>query len=232
MSTGEILKAALAARRENLGMDECRRIFAEAGIPLNASSFARTREEALAAGDRIGYPVVLKIVSPEIVHKTEVGGVRLQIRSREELGAAWDEMMRAVSARVPGARVDGVTVDEQVSGTELIVGSTRDPQFGPLIMFGLGGILVEIYRDVTFRLIPIERADALEMIEEVRGKQIYRGARGLPRADPDSLVEVLLAVSRLVERYPAIRELDLNPLVVTAKGLRAIDARILLSVDR
>jgi len=230
MSTKDILSVAVKTGRENLGGGECRAIFKEAGIPMNASVFAKTRDEAAAAGDQMGYPVVMKIVSPQVVHKTEAGGVKLGIRSRDELLAAWDEMMKKVRAHHPDAHIDGVTIDEQLGGVELIVGSSRDPQFGPLIMFGLGGIFVEVYKDVTFRLVPITKGDALQMIEEVKGKPVYQGARGLPKADPQELAGILTAVSRLVEQNPAIRELDLNPLVVTPKGVRAIDARILVDL--
>ena len=231
MTTRDILSAAIAAKRENLGGAECRSIFAEAGLPMNASSFAKSRDEATAAADRIGYPVVMKIVSAQVVHKTEAGGVKLNIRSRDEVGAAYDEMMQKVRAHHPDARIDGVTIDEQLAGVELIVGSTRDPQFGPLVMFGLGGIFVEVYKDVTFRLVPITKGDALQMIEEVKGKPVYQGARGLPKADPQELAAILMGVSKLVQDNPAIRELDLNPLVVTPQGVRAIDARILVDLS-
>jgi acetate---CoA ligase (ADP-forming) subunit beta len=231
MTTSEILRAAIAAGRENLGGAECRAIFAEAGIPMNGSAFAKSRDEAAAAADRIGYPVVMKIVSPQVVHKTDAGGVKLGIRGRDELVAAWDEMMKKVRAHHPDAQLEGVTIDEQLGGVELIVGSSRDPQFGPLIMFGLGGIFVEVYKDVTFRLIPITTGDALQMIEEVKGKPVYQGARGLPKASPEELAAILVGVSTLVRDHPAIRELDLNPLVVTPKGVRAIDARILVDVE-
>jgi acyl-CoA synthetase (NDP forming) len=230
MTIREILNEAVKTKRESLGNAECRSILAEAGVPQNASSFAKTRDDALAAGERIGYPVVLKVVSPQIVHKTEAGGVQLNIHSRAELGAAYDEMIRKVRASQPAARVDGVTVDQQLGGVELIIGSTRDPQFGPLIMFGLGGIFVEVYKDVTFRLVPISKRDALEMLEEVKGKPLYQGARGLPKASPAELAGILLSVSKLVHASPAIRELDLNPLVVTAEGVRAIDSRILVDL--
>jgi acyl-CoA synthetase (NDP forming) len=230
MTTRDILSQAVTTGRENLGGGECRAIFKEAGLPMNASVFAKTRDEAAAAGDQMGYPVVMKIVSAQVVHKTEAGGVKLGIRSRDELVAAWDEMMKKVLAHHPDAHIDGVTIDEQLGGVELIVGSSRDPQFGPLIMFGLGGIFVEVYKDVTFRLVPITKADALQMIEEVKGKPVYQGARGLPKADPQELASILVGVSKLVQEHPTIRELDLNPLVVTPKGVRAIDARILVDV--
>jgi len=230
MTTSDILNEAIRTKRESLGNAECRSILAEAGVPQNASISAKTRDDALAAGERIGYPVVLKIVSPQIVHKTEAGGVRLNIHSRAELGAAYDEMMKKVRAHHPDAHIDGVTVDQQLSGVELIIGSSRDPQFGPLIMFGLGGIFVEVYKDVTFRLVPISKCDALEMLEEVKGRPLYQGARGLPKASPAELADILVNVSRLVQESPAIRELDLNPLVVTPEGVRAIDSRILVDM--
>ncbi|HEY3351781.1 MAG TPA: acetate--CoA ligase family protein [Polyangia bacterium] len=229
MGTKEIVQAALAAGRTNLSQGECRRILGAAGVPLNASAFAATRAEAVAAGDRIGYPVVLKVVSDQIVHKTEAGGVCLGVRGPDELARAFDDMMATVRTKAPGAVVDGVQVDEQLGGVELIVGATRDAQFGPMVMFGLGGIFVEVYKDVTFRLVPIAPADAHDMIEEVRGKAIFQGARAHPRADRGALAAVLVAVSSLVERNPEIRELDINPLVVTPKGLRGLDARILLT---
>jgi len=185
-------------------------------------------QEALALAVDMGYPVVLKVVSPQIVHKTDAGGVKVNINSDEEVMRAYDEIIASAKAYDPNAEIIGLMVDEMVSGTELIVGTTRDPHFGPMIMFGIGGIFVEVYKDVSFRLIPISEADAEEMIGEIKGKAMFQGARGLPKAETADLVNVLMMTSRFMEENPDVNELDINPLVITQKGIMALDARVIL----
>ncbi|MBM4248527.1 MAG: acetyl-CoA synthetase [Euryarchaeota archaeon] len=228
MKAEEILTAAKAEGRRVLDVHESRQVLLELGVPMNRSALAADRLSAVKAASEIGFPVVMKIVSPDVVHKTEVGGVKVGLRDAAGTGAAFDAMMASVGEKRPDARVRGVVVEEMVRGTELIVGSSCDPQFGRMLMFGMGGVFVEVYKDVSFRLVPISTFDAREMIEEIRGKAIFEGARGHPRADKESLAKVLVDISTGVARHPDIEELDINPLMVTEKGLVAVDARVIL----
>jgi acyl-CoA synthetase (NDP forming) len=228
MNAREIIDAALAEGRRVLDVNESREVFMALGVPMNKSALAADRDEARKAASGIGYPVVMKIVSPDIVHKTEVGGVKVGLTDEPEVGRAHDAMMASVKAKRPDARVKGVVIEEMVKGTELIIGSSCDAQFGRMLMFGMGGVFVEIYKDVSFRLVPISAFDAHEMIEEIRGKAIFEGARGFPKADKDGLAKILVDISSGIGRYPDIEELDINPLMVTEKGLVAVDARVIL----
>jgi acyl-CoA synthetase (NDP forming) len=199
------------------------------GIPFNKSGFATTEDEAVKVAEDIGYPVVLKIVSPQVVHKTESGGVKIGIEDEKDLRKAYNDIMTSVKEKVPDADIKGISIDEMVKGTELIIGTTMDPQFGHMIMFGIGGIFVEIYEDVSFRLVPITAGDAMDMLDEIKGRPLLEGARGLPKADDKQLVDILLKVSELVEKHPDIQEMDLNPLMITERGVLAVDARVILN---
>lgn len=200
---------------------------AAAGLPVEETRLVGSPDEAAAAAERLGYPVAVKIVSPALSHKTDVGGVALNLGSAGAVEAAGREMLRRVRAAAPGARLDGFAVQRMRSGGhEVLVGARRDAVFGPVVVFGLGGIWVEALGDVALRLAPIGREDALEMIDELRGAALLRGLRGGPAADRDALVDVLLAVSALIAERPDIRELDLNPVMVGARGAAVLDARI------
>jgi acetyl-CoA synthetase (ADP-forming) len=228
MKAEEIFAAAFAEGRKVLDVHESRQVLLDMGVPMNRSALAADREAAVKAASDIGFPVVMKIVSPDIIHKTEVGGVKVGLRDAGETGAAFDAMMASVRAKRPEARVRGVVVEEMAKGTELIIGGSCDPQFGRMLMFGMGGVFVEVYKDVSFRLVPISAFDAREMIEEIRGKAIFEGARGFPKADKSELVKVLVDISTGMARHPDIEELDINPMMVTEKGLVAVDARVIL----
>jgi acyl-CoA synthetase (NDP forming) len=223
-----ILVAARSENRKMLDLWEARSVLSGMGVPMDRAALAGSREEAIRAAVAIGYPVAMKIVSPDVVHKTEVGGVRINLSCENDVGEAFDAMMASVRRKLPGARTKGVLIEEMVKGTELIIGSSCDPQFGRMLMFGMGGVFVEVYRDVSFRLVPIADFDAREMIDEIKGKSIFEGARGYPRADKDQIVRILLAVSEGLTKQPDIEELDINPLIVTDKGIVAVDARIIL----
>jgi len=228
MNARETMDAAQAEGRRVLDVHESRVVFSAMGVPMNKSALARDRDEAKKAASAIGFPVVMKIVSPDIIHKTEVGGVKVGLKDEEDVARAHDAMMASVKAKRPDARVKGVVIEEMVKGTELIIGSTCDAQFGRMLMFGMGGVFVEIYKDVSFRLVPISAFDAHEMIEEIRGKAIFEGARGFPKADKDKLAKILVDISSGLGRFPDIEELDINPLMLTEKGLVAVDARVIL----
>jgi acetyltransferase len=198
------------------------------GIPFNKCGFATTEKEAIKIAKNIGFPLVMKIVSPQVIHKTEAGGVKIGIDSETEVKKGWKEIVNSVKEKVPDAEIKGILLEEMVKGTELIVGTTVDPQFGHMIMFGIGGIFVEVYKDVSFRLVPITSGDAKDMLNDIKGKVLLGGVRGLPGVEPEQLINVLLSVSELVHKYPVIDEMDINPLIITERGLVAVDARILL----
>jgi acyl-CoA synthetase (NDP forming) len=224
------LNTAKKEGTSHLTSEVAREIMELAGIPFNKSKLATSEDEAVAIANEIGYPVVMKIVSPQIVHKTEVGGVKIDIETEEELRKAYNDMYLSVFEKVPNAEIKGISVDQMVKGTEIIIGTTVDPQFGHMIMFGIGGIFVEIYQDVSFRLVPINSGDAHDMLQEIKGKPLLEGARGLPKADTKQLVDILVNVSNLVNIYPDIQEMDLNPLMITENGIMAVDARMMVNV--
>lgn len=201
------------------------------GIPVVRELAASSVEETVRAAEEIGYPVVLKVDSPDILHKTEAGGVRLNLQNAGEVSKAFEEIMKNAHLYRHDARVNGVLVQEMLpAGVEVIVGVNRDPLFGATVLFGLGGIFVEALEDVSLRVAPLSRRDACEMVEEIAGSNILKGLRGRPPADTDALVEVILRVGRLALDFPEIKEMDINPLVVyeKGKGVRAADALVVL----
>jgi acetyl-CoA synthetase (ADP-forming) len=180
----------------------------------------------------MGFPVALKIASPDVIHKTDSGGVKLSLNNMTEVRKAYDEILRKVGKQYPGAVVHGVSVQKMVRpGTEVIVGTSKDPQFGPVIMFGLGGIFVELLKDVSFRVIPVVRRDAQEMIDEIKGYPVLKGYRGKEPASIPALVEIILKVSKLIEENSRIKELELNPIFAYRDKAVAVDARIILEKD-
>jgi len=179
----------------------------------------------------MGYPVALKIASPDILHKSDIGGIVLGIPDERELLRAWDSVLDAAHRRMPDAAIWGALIQQMVPpGREVIVGVQRDPTFGPLLMFGLGGIHVEVLHDVTFRLAPLDHAEARRMIESIRSTAVLHGARGAKPADVDAVADVLVRVSALVTDFPEIVELDINPLVVADRGLGAVAADIRIGI--
>jgi len=230
MSTTTIIDRARTQGRKILTEVESKQLLEEAGIPTARARLATSRDAAVQAARDIGFPVVLKVVSPQITHKTDVGGVKLDLKSPEEVAAAFDEIMTAARRAAPDATVDGVSVQQMARpGIEVIVGVSTDPQFGPVIMFGLGGVLVEVLKDVSFRIIPIAPRDAQQMIREIKGFPLLEGYRGQDPADLAALESLLLRVSEFVEQQPEVSELDLNPVFAYKDGALAVDARIVLS---
>jgi len=224
-----IISKAREEGRSFLLEPEAKRLCALYGLPVTRFEVAKSEEEAVEAAVRIGFPVVLKVVSPQVLHKSDVGGVLLNLKDEEGVREAYRRIHGNVKAKVPEAVIEGILIQEMApSSTEVIVGATRDPTFGPTIMFGLGGIFVEILKDVSFRLLPIEQADAEEMIGEIKAYKILEGARGMPKADREALIEILLKTSDMLMDYPEIKELDLNPILVYEKGAKIVDARVIL----
>lgn len=230
MTTASIIENARAAGRALLNEVESKQLLEGAGIPTTSARLATSREEAVQVANAIGYPVVLKVMSEEITHKSDVGGVQLNLTDADAVGAAYDRIMASAKAAAPDAHIDGVSVQRQARpGTEVIVGMTTDPQFGPVLMFGLGGVLVEVLKDVAFRVVPLEPRDAHEMIHEIKGFPLLQGYRGGEPADLAALESLILKVSEFVERHPEIAELDLNPVFAYRDGATAVDARVVLS---
>jgi acyl-CoA synthetase (NDP forming) len=230
MSTIDIIDRAKSEGRTILTEVESKQILGEEGIPIARAQLAATREEAVAAARQIGLPAVLKIVSPDISHKSDVGGVKLNLGSEEEVAAAFDEIVEAARRAQPEATVLGVSVQKMARpGVEVIMGMTKDPQFGPVLMFGLGGVFVEVLKDVSFRIVPLEPRDARQMIRDIQGFPVLEGFRGQEPADLAALEEMLMRLSAFVEKHPEIQELDLNPIFAYKDSALAVDARIVLS---
>jgi acetyltransferase len=197
------------------------------GIPVAEWAVVDNVAGALVAAGGIGYSVALKVLSPGVAHKWDAGGVALNVANPKALRVEFAALLARVEERVPGARVSGVLVQRMLAGgREVILGGKRDPSFGPLVMFGLGGVYAEVFEDVAFRLAPLAREDGLEMIAEVRASRLLRGVRGEPPADVEALVEALLALSRLLVECPEVAEIDINPVLVFERGAAAVDARV------
>jgi acetyl-CoA synthetase (ADP-forming) len=225
----EIFSQAKKEGRKALLETEAKTLCMEYGIPIANFELAKNESEALEFAETIGFPVVLKIVSPDIPHKSDVGGVVVGIKNTEEVKDAYGKILENVEKNAPKARIEGIMVQEMApSGTEVIVGCTKDPQFGPAIMFGLGGIFVEVLKDVTFRIAPITEDEAAEMISEVKAYPLLKGYRNTPPADLKAIVKILLSTSKLVMDHMEIKELDLNPIIVYEKGAKTVDVRIIL----
>lgn len=208
---------------------ESKRILKQAGISVVETKLAKTKKEAVSLSQKMGFPVALKITSPDVIHKSDSGGVKLSLNNGTEVKKAYDEILKKVRKQYPDAVVHGVSVQKMIRpGTEVIVGTSKDSQFGPVIMFGLGGIFVELLKDVSFRVIPVERRDAQEMIKEIKGYPLLQGYRGKEPANISTLVEIILKISKLIEENPQIKELELNPIFAFGDKAVAVDARIIL----
>lgn len=227
--TLQIFSQVRKEERKYLLETEAKTVCREYGISVTEFKLAKNEAEAVKFAEEVGYPLVLKIVSPDIVHKSDVGGVLVDVKNAEHVRKAYNRIMNNVKRHKPNATVVGMLIQEMApQSTEVIVGSTKDPQFGPTLMFGLGGIFVEILKDVAFRIAPITEDEAREMISEVKAYPILKGYRNKPPADLKAIVTILLNTSRLVTEHEEIKELDLNPIMVYEKGAKTVDARIIL----
>jgi acetyltransferase len=227
----EVFDRVRAEGRLSLGDAESREIMEAYGLRIPRSTLAKNAEEAVAAAESIGYPVVMKIASPDILHKSDIGGVRLNVRDADQVRDFFDLLVYRAQRYMADARIWGVLVQEMVStGKEIIIGVNRDPQFGPLLMFGLGGIYVEVLKDVTFRVAPVSRQEAEQMLSEIQSHHLLRGVRGEKPADLKAIVDTILRVSQLVTDFPEIVEMDINPLTVyqEGRGAVAVDMRFVL----
>jgi acyl-CoA synthetase (NDP forming) len=225
----QLIDKARSEGRTVLTEVESKEFLKAAGIDVIDTRLARSKEETVSISRKLGFPVVLKIASPDIVHKSDAGGVRLGLKSASEVSKAYAQILQAVKQNFPEAKIHGVAVQKMARpGVEVIIGMSKDAQFGPVLMFGLGGILVEVLKDVSFRIVPLSRRDAAEMLREIQGYPLLEGYRGGEAVDISYLEELLLKVSDFVEKTPEIMELDLNPIFAYSDGAIAVDARVIL----
>jgi acyl-CoA synthetase (NDP forming) len=227
--TSKIISQARLEGRKALLETEAKAICMEYDIPVTAFKLATSKEEAVKYAEQLGFPVVLKIVSPEIIHKSDAGGVMVNLKSATEVREAYGKILKNARKYNAAAQIRGILVQEMApQSTEVIVGAVKDAQFGQTLMFGLGGIFVELLKDVAFRIAPITQEDALEMITEVKAYPLLQGYRNTPSADIEALTGILLNTSKLVMDCPEIKELDLNPVMAYEKSAKTVDARIIL----
>lgn len=227
--TDQIILQAKKEGRTVLLEPEAKTICVAYGIPVTKFHVAKNEDEAANFAAKIGFPVVLKIVSPEIIHKTEAGGVKINLKTPADVKTAYNTILANAKKYNPKATITGVLVQEMApQSTEVIVGSVKDPTFGQTVMFGLGGIFVEMLKDVTFRVAPLTKQDASSMVTELKAYSLLKGYRNSPPVDIDAIVDTILRVSKLVMDHPEIKELDLNPIMVYETGAKTVDARIIL----
>lgn len=226
----DILDNARRKGRSFLLEPEAREICLQYGIPIPSFGLALNANEAVSKARELGLPAVLKVVSPDILHKSDVGGVLVGLKSLEEVKEGFEKVLRNVKKHKPAARIEGLLVQKMVpAGFEVIVGAMRDPEFGPTVMFGLGGVYAEVFEDVAFGVVPLDENEANEMVTSIRGYRLLKGHRNAPAVDKGAIVSTILKVSKLIEEQTEIDQLDLNPLMAYQAGVAAVDARILLS---
>ncbi|HEY87774.1 MAG TPA: acetyl-CoA synthetase [Dehalococcoidia bacterium] len=229
MNASEIIDKVRSEGRTILTEIESKQLIKQAGISVSDTRLAISGEEAISISKQFGFPVVLKIASPDVVHKSDAGGVKVGLKTSKQVGKAYDSILGAIRQKYPQAMIQGVSVQKIARpGVEVIIGMSKDAQFGPVLMFGLGGILVEILKDVSFRIVPLTKRDAGEMIKEIKGYPLLQGYRGQEPVDVLNLEELLLKVSDFVEQNPVVKELDLNPIFAYSNGAIAVDARVVL----
>lgn len=211
---------------------ESKKIISMYNIPVGEYKLVNSEEEAIKFANKIGYPVVLKLMSPDIIHKTEAGIIKLNLNSNEAVKEAYDELITNAKNYNPDAKIEGINVQQMAKDgiVEIIIGSMRDVNFGPVLMFGLGGIFVEIFKDVSYRVCPISISEAKKMIQSIKAFPLLDGYRGKPKADIESIINILMKCSKMLMDNPEIKELDLNPVIVfeKGKGVMVVDARIIL----
>ncbi len=224
-----IITKAIKNNQRVLTEIDSKQLISEAGIPVVETKLATSVSQAVSISKKMGFPVALKIVSPDIIHKSDCNGVQLGLKDATQVDNAYEKIMAAAKKANPRAAIHGVSVQKMaMPGVEVIMGMSKDPQFGPAIMFGLGGVFVEVLNDVSFGIVPINKNDAVHMIRDVKGYPMLKGYRGQEPVNISALEQMLLKLSAFVEKTPQISELDLNPVIVNADGAVAVDARVLL----
>lgn len=229
MGIKEVISTARKEGRKVLTETEAKDVLGQAGINVVETKLATSKEAAVSISEKMEMPVALKIVSPDVIHKSDSGGVKLDLQTKKQVEKAYDEILKNVKKAYPEANIHGISVQKMARpGVEIIIGISTDAQFGPVIMFGLGGILVEILKDVAFRIVPLEKKDAREMIREIKGYPVLEGYRGQEAVDVEKLEDMILKISDFAEKNPQVEELDLNPVFAYSDGAVAVDARIIL----
>jgi acetyl-CoA synthetase (ADP-forming) len=219
----KIIRQAITRGQKTLSEYESSLVIKSAGVEVASSALAKTRNEAGQIAEKLGYPLVMKGCSAELAHKTEADMVILNVGNSEEAARVFDELMGKIKG------LDGVLIQKMVKGSrEFVIGLSRDPQFGPCIMFGLGGIFTEALKDVTFRVAPLSLEDALEMIDEIKTKKLLGEFRGNPAVDREALAKALVGVGELGMKYDSIAEIDINPLIISGNKPVAVDALVVL----
>jgi len=227
--TDSIIVKARKEGRTMLTEIEAKQLLKNAGVDVVDTRLAASKEKAVAIAKEMGFPVVMKIASADVVHKSDAGGVKLGLKTAVQVGKAYDDIMKSIKAAFPNAKIEGVSVQTMARpGVEVIIGMSKDAQFGPVLMFGLGGVLVEILKDVSFRIVPLVKRDAKEMVREIKGFPLLQGYRGSEPVDIDNLEALVLKVSDFIEKTPEVKELDLNPVFAYKDGAVAVDARVIL----
>jgi acyl-CoA synthetase (NDP forming) len=227
--TSKIIDSVLKSGRTVLTEVESKQLVAEAGVPVIETKLAKTKAEAISMSKKMGFPVVLKIVSPDIIHKSDIGGVKLGLANATQVGKAYTEIIAAAKKANKKADIQGISVQKMARpGVEVIMGMSKDAQFGPVLMFGLGGVFVEVLKDVAFRIVPLNRRDASQMIREIKGYPLLEGYRGQEPANITVLEDLLLKLSDFVDKNPKIKEMDLNPIFAYKDRALAVDARVIL----
>lgn len=229
LNTKRIIKKAQDEGRTILTEMESKQLLRELGIHTTVMVLATSRESAVALSREVGYPCVLKVSSADITHKSDAGGVRVGLNDGQEVAEAYDAIMSSCRSGFPDAVIEGVTVQNMAApGLEIIVGMATDPQFGPVIMFGLGGVWVEVLKDVSFKIAPLTKKDATKAIREIRSYRLLEGFRGSDPVDTAALEDILLRVSDFVSHTPQVKEMDLNPIFAYRDGAVAVDARVVI----
>ncbi|HEY97453.1 MAG TPA: acetyl-CoA synthetase [Dehalococcoidia bacterium] len=227
ISMNPIIEQARSENRLFLTEIESKTLLGQAGVNCNLTELATTASEAISLSERLGYPVALKIASPDIIHKNDGGGVILALDTPEKVENAYREILENIHQQKPQAKIHGISVQKMAPpGVPVIIGMSKDPQFGPVIMFGLGGLLVEIIEDISLRISPLTRKDAAEMIREVKGYKLLTGYRGQPPANLPALEDMLMAVSDFAEQTNVVKEIDLNPVIAASNDAVAVDATV------
>lgn len=230
----KMINDALSSGRKSLLEPEAKALLSAWGIPVPKSlsgqwSVVSGLKDIESALKKLSPPLVLKVVSSEILHKSDVGGVITDLKGAEDISAALNEINRNIKKRAPHAKIEGFLLEEMApKGVEVIIGGINDPQFGPAVMFGIGGVAVELLKDVTLRLAPIKRKEALEMMKEVKSYPLLTGYRGMKPIDISELADTIAKVSQIISELDGVTEIEINPLIASEKGIIAVDARVLL----
>jgi len=228
MDASNLLQSVRKEGRNSFLYTEAKKLLEIWNIPVTETKVAKNQKEAVQAANSIGFPVVMKIFSPDVIHKSDSGGVITDLRTEKEVIQAFDKMTENYRKSKSSVRIDGVIIEKMLSGVEVIIGVTKDSQFGHVLMFGMGGVLVELLKDISFRLIPIDPVDAKEMIREMKGYPLLEGFRG-QKASIETLENIMLKVSTLIVQHPEIIEMDLNPVFTSVSGSIVGDARVIIS---